>query len=117
MGPASVARAASLALALLGHAALVQAQASGTAWDDALRASQAVIGKTIGDFTLLDREGRPVRLSSYRGKPLLVSFIYTGCFQVWLILSAMARAIFWTRPATASPGTMSPRLRRYATTK
>jgi protein SCO1/2 len=48
----------------------------------ALRASQAVIGKTIGDFTLLDREGRPVRLSQYRGKPLLVSFIYTGCFQV-----------------------------------
>ncbi len=48
----------------------------------ALRASQAVIGKAIGDHTLLDREGRPVRLSSYRGKPLLVSFIYTGCFQV-----------------------------------
>jgi protein SCO1/2 len=48
----------------------------------ALRASQAVVGKTIGDFTLLDRDGKPVRLSSYRGKPLLVSFIYTGCFQV-----------------------------------
>jgi protein SCO1/2 len=48
----------------------------------ALRASQAVIGKTIGEFTLLDRDGKPVRLSHYRGKPLLVSFIYTGCFQV-----------------------------------
>ncbi len=48
----------------------------------ALRVSQAVIGKAIGDYTLLDREGRPVRLSQYRGKPLLVSFIYTGCFQV-----------------------------------
>lgn len=48
----------------------------------ALRASQMVIGKSIGDHTLLDREGKPVRLASYRGKPLLVSFIYTGCFQV-----------------------------------
>lgn len=48
----------------------------------ALRASQAVIGSKVGDFTLLDREGRPVRLSNFRGKPLLVSFIYTGCFQV-----------------------------------
>jgi protein SCO1/2 len=48
----------------------------------ALRASQAVVGQTLPDYTLLDREGRPVRLSSYRGKPLLVSFIYTGCFQV-----------------------------------
>jgi protein SCO1/2 len=48
----------------------------------ALRASQAAIGRSIADHTLLDREGRPVRLASYRGKPLLVSFIYTGCFQV-----------------------------------
>jgi protein SCO1/2 len=40
------------------------------------------LGRKIADHTLLDREGRPVRLSSYRGKPLLVSFIYTGCFQV-----------------------------------
>lgn len=48
----------------------------------ALRASQEVVGKTIGEFTLLDRDSKPVRLSRYRGKPLLVSFIYTGCFQV-----------------------------------
>ena len=48
----------------------------------ALRASQAAVGRAIGDYTLQDREGRTVRLSSYRGKPLLVSFIYTGCFQV-----------------------------------
>ena len=48
----------------------------------AIAASQAALGRTIGDYTLLDRENRPVRLSSYRGKPLLVSFIYTGCFQV-----------------------------------
>ncbi len=48
----------------------------------ALRVSQSVIGTIPGDYTFLDREGRPVRLSQYRGKPLLVSFIYTGCFQV-----------------------------------
>ena len=48
----------------------------------ALRDSQAAVGRAIGDFTLQDREGRSVRLSSYRGKPLLVNFIYTGCFQV-----------------------------------
>lgn len=49
---------------------------------EAVRISQAAIGLQVSDFTLLDREGRPIRLSSYRGKPLLVSFIYTGCFQV-----------------------------------
>jgi protein SCO1 len=49
---------------------------------EALRASQAVIGTTVAEHTLLDRAGQPLGLSSYRGKPLLVSFIYTGCFQV-----------------------------------
>jgi len=44
--------------------------------------SQGVIGKPLGDFVLLNREGQPVELSRYRGKPLLVSFIYTACFQV-----------------------------------
>ncbi len=48
----------------------------------ALRASQSVVGSSVPEHTLLDRDGRPLRLSSYRGKPLLVSFIYTGCFQV-----------------------------------
>jgi protein SCO1/2 len=44
--------------------------------------SQAAVGKQVGDFVLLDRQGRPVELSRYRGKPLLVTFIYTACFQV-----------------------------------
>lgn len=48
----------------------------------ALRLSQSVVAKPIGDFTLLDRKGKPVRLADFRGKPLLVSFIYTGCFEV-----------------------------------
>jgi protein SCO1 len=48
----------------------------------AMAASQAAVGRTIGDYTLLDREGQPVRLAAFRGRPLLVSFIYTGCFQV-----------------------------------
>jgi protein SCO1 len=48
----------------------------------ALRAGEAAIGRAVPDVTLADRSGRPVRLADYRGKPLLVSFIYTGCFQV-----------------------------------
>lgn len=48
----------------------------------ALGLSQAVVGNQISDFTLLDRNGQAVRLSQYLGKPLLVSFIYTGCFVI-----------------------------------
>jgi protein SCO1/2 len=44
--------------------------------------SQAAVGKEVGDFVLLDRQGKPVELARYRGKPLVVTFIYTACFQV-----------------------------------
>jgi protein SCO1/2 len=80
---ALAALAAGLAHASPGLAAGAE-PASRIALDQAaaLRDSQAVLGSQPGDYTLLDREGRPVRLASYRGKPLLVSFIYTGCFTV-----------------------------------
>ncbi|MBI4988222.1 MAG: SCO family protein [Rhodocyclales bacterium] len=48
----------------------------------ALELSQSVVNRPVGDYVLLNREGKPVRLADYRGKPLLVSFIYTGCFEV-----------------------------------
>ena len=48
----------------------------------AISESQAVVGQLPADFTLLDRNGQPVRLADYRGKPLLLSFIYTGCFTI-----------------------------------
>jgi protein SCO1 len=48
---------------------------------EALRASRAAVGRTIAQRMLIDRDGRPVQLASLRGKPLLVSFVYTGCFQ------------------------------------
>lgn len=59
----------------------------------ALRDSQAAVGRTIGDYTLRDREARPVTLSAYRGKPLLVSFIYTGCFQVCPLTTQALRKV------------------------
>ena len=49
---------------------------------EALRLTQAAVGRSVPDFELRDRRGQAVRLSSYRGKPLLVSFVYTGCFQI-----------------------------------
>jgi len=50
--------------------------------DRAVQISQAAIGGAVGDYLLLNSAGAAVRLSSYRGKPLLVNFVYTGCFQV-----------------------------------
>ena len=50
--------------------------------DEALTFSRSRIGSTPPDFVLRDRDGLPLSLSRFRGKPLVVSFVYTGCFQV-----------------------------------
>ena len=46
---------------------------------EALRISQAAVGNQLGDYTFLDRSGRKVRLADYRGKPLVISMIFTHC--------------------------------------
>jgi len=78
--------AAAIGLLLFVAAGLVFGQGlpAGTKLEskDALARSQAAIGRSIGDYTLQGRDGKRVRLADYRGKPLLVSFVYTGCFQV-----------------------------------
>jgi protein SCO1 len=69
------------AVALLAVAGAAQSQEAPDV-DRALKVSQAVIGKPVGAYTLRDRLHRTVELASYRGKPLLVSFVYTSCSQV-----------------------------------
>lgn len=48
----------------------------------AIRLALDAVGREMPDFQFLDRYGKPVRISDFRGKPLLVSFIYTGCFEI-----------------------------------
>lgn len=48
----------------------------------ALVISQGVIGKSIGDYTLTAADGRRVQLSDFRGKPLVISLIYTSCYHI-----------------------------------
>jgi protein SCO1/2 len=48
----------------------------------ALALSQAAIGQTIGDYDFLDGNGKRVTLESMRGKPVLISLIYTSCYHI-----------------------------------
>jgi protein SCO1/2 len=48
----------------------------------ALATSQAAIGGMLEDITLRDRSGKAVRLADYRGKPLVISVIYTSCYHI-----------------------------------
>jgi len=66
---------AALTLSLAAHADGVPALDERAAY----AASQAVIGTVPPEFTLRDRREQAVRISDYRGKPLVVNFIYTGC--------------------------------------
>lgn len=44
--------------------------------------STAALATVPRDFVLRDSEGRERRLSEFRGKPLLVNFLYTGCHRI-----------------------------------
>jgi protein SCO1 len=51
-------------------------------YDVAMRRSQGAVGRVVDDYGFTDGDGARVRIADFRGKPLLVSFIYTGCNQV-----------------------------------
>lgn len=48
----------------------------------ALKYSQSVIGHSLGDHHFTDMDGQPVPLSRYRGKPLVISLVYTSCYHI-----------------------------------
>lgn len=50
--------------------------------EQAIVYSQAAVGRALPDVVFTDTEGRPVALRDYRGKPLLVTLIYTSCADV-----------------------------------
>ena len=51
-------------------------------YDAALAFSQAAINNQVTDVGFVNGEGEPVKLSDYRGKPLIISMIYTSCYQI-----------------------------------
>ena len=48
----------------------------------ALALSQAAIGQDVGNYTFLDGKGKQVTLESLRGKPVVISLIYTSCYHI-----------------------------------
>jgi protein SCO1 len=72
---------ATIAFSLLSL--LVAATAHADDSDDserrAIEFSQAAIGRTVSDMAFIDASGVERRLSDYRGKPLLVSMVFTAC--------------------------------------
>jgi len=71
----------------------------------ALKESQAVIGRQVANYRFLDSKGNEVRLAELRGKPLVVSFIYTGCSQVCPATTQFLATAVKEAERTLGPGT------------
>jgi protein SCO1/2 len=86
-----------LAIILAGAAAFgarADQVPSATDPEDAIRYSQAAIGRQLGDYAFVDQDGRPVRLVDFRGKPLLVNLVYTSCGDVCpTVVETLSRAV------------------------
>lgn len=51
-------------------------------YDVALKISQDVIGKQLGEYSFINAEGQAVSMSDFAGKPLVLSMVYTSCYQI-----------------------------------
>jgi protein SCO1/2 len=62
--------------------------------EDALAISQDAIGRSLSSYTLRDTDGQPFELSQLRGRPLVVSMVYTSCHHICpLITRNLAQTI------------------------
>jgi protein SCO1/2 len=60
---------------------------------EALRLSQAAIGRTIGEHRFTDQAGQALQLSGLRGRPVVISYIYTSCAFICPTLTASLAAV------------------------
>lgn len=51
-------------------------------YDTALKLSQGAIDNPVANYALTNADGKQVTLSDFRGKPLVLSMIYTSCYQI-----------------------------------
>jgi protein SCO1/2 len=83
-----------LLIALLGLGANPAAAAMVLDAKAALEVGQAAIGRQLGDHAFRDTELRAVRLSDFRGRPMIINLVYTGCSSVCpLVVQNLTRAV------------------------
>lgn len=86
--------AAALAAACLAAPVRAEAPAAALEPEAAIARSQAAIGRQVGDHRFLDARRQSVGLADYRGKPLVVSLVYTACDQTCpMIVQSLAGAV------------------------
>lgn len=62
--------------------------------------SQSVLGKAVANHTFLDANGQSITLASLRGKPVVLSLVYTSCHHICPTLTSnLARVVRIARDA------------------
>lgn len=70
------------------------AASAGLDAEAALQASQAAIGRTVGDYPFTNALNRRVGMRDFRGRPLVVNMVYTACSDVCPTVSeSLAEAV------------------------
>ncbi|HET7453563.1 MAG TPA: MauE/DoxX family redox-associated membrane protein [Thermoanaerobaculia bacterium] len=62
----------------------------------------AAVGAPFPDFHLVDQDGRTVMLSAFRGRPVVLSFVYTRCPLPWACPATIGKL---ARVGAADPAT------------
>jgi protein SCO1 len=81
----AVRRAAVLWLAgmiALSTAAAAESQVARLDPESAVAKSEQALGRTVGNYSLTDSNGDRLSIASYRGKPLVISLVYTSCSSI-----------------------------------
>jgi protein SCO1/2 len=59
----------------------------------ALERSQAAIGRTLSGYHFTDSEGNPLAIESLRGRPLVLSLVYTSCHHTCPTITRRVREV------------------------
>jgi protein SCO1/2 len=74
---------------------------------EALRLSQAAIGRTVDGVTLTTADGESLTFEALRGRPVVLSLVYTSCYHVCSGLTLRLRETVKVARQALGPGTFT----------
>jgi len=94
-----------LGLSLWGMPSAIGAPTVSANAEAALKASLESVGRTVGPHLLRDQDGTPVDIASFRGKPLVISMVYTACDHTCPVTTqTVAKAVEMARKSLGRDG-------------
>jgi protein SCO1/2 len=89
--------------------AMLAAPATASRMDDgeALRFSQAAIGRTVGGYSFIASDGAELTFEQLRGRPVVLSLVYTSCYHVCSGLTLRLRETVKVAHGALGPGSFS----------